>query len=323
MLFYTKARQHYNAPRYPIVLCHGFSGFDHIFMLPVFGSPPPLTDRFKQLFNKNKESGGKNISMTSPESIGVDNVSVAKNAKYLIEYWNGVKNDLEDIGCTVLVAKVPPFASIENRASILDKFIKQSLPDLREQHHVPPNEPVKINLIAHSMGGLDCRFLINKLKKYPIDEYKVVSLTTISTPHRGTSAADFALDYSPKSLIRSYFPSVYQLSTSYAKIFNDEVKNDSTVKYFSYAAELKPNPTSAFLITWKIVYDKEGPNDGLISVKSAKWGEFMGVLHNVDHADLINWMGLVKKAQLVVGAPSFNPKWFYLDVVDNLAKHGL
>lgn len=292
-------------------------------MLPVFGPPPPLTDKFKQLFNGNKDSAKGTLSMTSPESIGVDNVSVMKNAKYLIEYWNGIKTHLEDIGCTVLVAKVPPFASIEDRASVLDKFIIQSIPDLREQHNVPPNEPVKLNLIAHSMGGLDCRYLIHKLKKSPNNEYKVVSLTTISTPHRGTSAADFAIEYSPSTLIRSYFPSICQLSTKYSKKFNNEIKNDRSVKYFSYAAEFKPNPTSAFLLTWKIVYDKEGPNDGLVSLTSAKWGEFKGVLYDVDHADLINWMGLMKKAQLVIGKPSFDPKLFYLDVVDNLARNGL
>jgi triacylglycerol lipase len=331
MLRYINLPESYKAPKYPIVLCHGFSGFDHLFMLPVFGQPPPLTDKFKQLFNGNKDSTVKEkfntnrLSTATAESMGVDNKSLVNNGKYLIEYWNGIKQHLEDAGCTVLVAKVPPFASIENRASVLHHFIKRSVPQLRKHHHVPKDEPVKINLIAHSMGGLDCRYLIHQLyhNKDPNPEYKIVSLTTISTPHRGTTAADFALDYSPVTLIRDYFPSIYQLSTPYAKKFNNQIKDDPSVKYFSYGAEFHPTPASMFLITWKIVFDKEGPNDGLVSLRSAKWGQFKGYLDDVDHADLINWMGLLKKAKMAIGAPAFNPKYFYLDVIDNLANNGL
>ena len=327
-------REHYATPRYPLVLCHGFSGFDQMLQLPAAGMLP-FTDRFKLLYGGSSApalppaDGSSHAASSKTEKItqnmGVDNKSIAEKGKYLIEYWNGVKSNLEAHGCTVLVAKVPPFESIEHRASMLDKFIRKSVPQIRLRHHIPKDEPVKLNLVAHSMGGLDCRYLIFQQQNSPEPRppYKIMSLTTISTPHRGTSAADFALKYFPASLIRSNFPSIFQLSTKYAGKFNSVVTNDPSVKYFSYGAQMHPYPGSIFLVSWKIISDKEGPNDGMVSLKSCQWGHFVGYLDDVDHADLINWMGLVKKTKMALGIPNFNPKYFYLEIADNLAKNGL
>lgn len=41
----------------------------------------------------------------------------------------------------------------------------------------------KVNIIAHSKGGLDCRYALAKLGT---DQY-TASLTTINTPHRGAN----------------------------------------------------------------------------------------------------------------------------------------
>ena len=339
-------------PKYPVILCHGFSGFDHLFALPAFNpsSTIPLTDKFKELLQSNKEN-----QIQKPIASSIDNRSMldldadtASNTKYLVEYWNGVREHLKSKGCTILVAKVPPFAGIETRALALHNFILKSVPKLRKSNNVPNDQPVKINLVAHSMGGLDCRYLIHLLNNRKIIHnikpkpnsnndsnndsniilktttlpYQIVSLTTISTPHRGTSAADFAMNYTPTSIITNYFPSIFQLTTSYMKNFNNLVKDDPNVRYFSYGATFTPNPASMFLITWKIVYDNEGDNDGLVSLSSCKWGKFIGYLDDVDHADLINWMGPMKMVKLAMGVPNFNPKYFYLSVMDNLASNG-
>lgn len=40
--------------------------------------------------------------------------------------------------------------------------------------------------------------------------------------------------------------------------------------------------------------EREGQNDGLVSVESAKWGEYRGTLHNVNHLDLVGWVGKVR-----------------------------
>lgn len=46
-----------------------------------------------------------------------------------------------------------------------------------------------MNIIAHSKGGLDSRYLISGLHMAPY----VASLTTICTPHRGSMLADLLM----------------------------------------------------------------------------------------------------------------------------------
>jgi len=50
----------------------------------------------------------------------------------------------------------------------------------------------EVNFLAHSMGGLDCRHLITHINP---THYRPISLTTLSTPHRGSSFMDFCRDY--------------------------------------------------------------------------------------------------------------------------------
>ena len=47
----------------------------------------------------------------------------------------------------------------------------------------------KVNIIAHSKGGLDSQ-LLAKISK---PEFEVLSLSTLSTPHRGSVVADLQL----------------------------------------------------------------------------------------------------------------------------------
>lgn len=42
-----------------------------------------------------------------------------------------------------------------------------------------------------------------------------------------------------------------------------------------------------------MISEKEGDNDGLVSVTSAKWGEYLGTLENVNHLDLVGWVSVV------------------------------
>ena len=49
-----------------------------------------------------------------------------------------------------------------------------------------PDEPVHV--IGHSMGGLDARRLLAN----PVWQRRILSLSTVGTPHLGTALADFA-----------------------------------------------------------------------------------------------------------------------------------
>jgi len=93
-----------------------------------------------------------------------------------VHYWNKIQKYLEQLGCKVLVPKVSPAGGVKYRAHELKKFIETNFPNQ------------KVHLIAHSMGGLDCRYLITHLKP---NTFKVLTLTTISTPHRGSPFMDW------------------------------------------------------------------------------------------------------------------------------------
>lgn len=94
--------------------------------------------------------------------------------------FTGVADALRKDGHDVREAKVQPFQSVEARAETLAAEVDRALDEGAE----------KVNIIAHSMGGLDSRYVITELGYGP----EVASLTTMSTPHRGSAVADQVLD---------------------------------------------------------------------------------------------------------------------------------
>ena len=74
-----------------------------------------------------------------------------------------------------------------------------------------------------------------------------------------------------------------------AQEFNPKTPDAPGVEYFSYGATVSPSIWSAFRQPHRIVEKEEGPNDGLVSVASSRWGTYKGTLVDVSHLDLINW----------------------------------
>jgi len=193
-------------------------------------------------------------------------------------------------GIEVITSSVPASASIEERALKLGQDIANKA------------NGKSVNIIAHSMGGLDARYMISRLQP---ENVEVLSLTTVASPHRGSAFADFLLE----GIGDTYLPSIYkffndfgvstgafaQLTKKYMEEeFNSKTPDDPNVRYFSYGATFDPGFWSAFRQTHAVVFDKEGPNDGLVSVESAKWGTYKGTLVGVSHLDLINWTNRLK-----------------------------
>ena len=109
--------------------------------------------------------------------------------------------------------------------------------------------------------------------------------------------------------------------------FNEETPDDPRVKYFSYGAQFEPTWSNVFRIPWGIVYEHEGENDGLVSVTSAKWGEYKATLQNVNHLDLVGWVGKVRYgwAEWIGKRIKFKPVSFYCAVAEvswSLAEEG-
>lgn len=218
---------------------------------------------------------------------------------------------------------VIPYAKIEIRAQSWVKVINE-LSEL-----VPGS---KINIIAHSMGGLDIRYALSKLDV----ARNVASLTTISTPHRGTSLAELTLR-TPEPIRdkmadfldwigNRVYPdgncdseaSAVQLTRSYiTEMFNPEITNSDDVPYYSYSSAVGKGTEHPISVIARYqnnhIYDIEGPNDGMVSVESAKWGEHIKT-SNLSHLEQMNLRVKNGRQDLY--------RSFWLDVIKMLQEKG-
>lgn len=101
--------------------------------------------------------------------------------RFQLHYWGSIVEALRKIGTDVIIARVPSTGTIAERARALDSFLENTL-----------EAGQKVNFLAHSMGGLDCRHLITHIRP---TKYIPVSLTTLSCPHRGSPFMDWCRDY--------------------------------------------------------------------------------------------------------------------------------
>ncbi|KAJ2818817.1 hypothetical protein GGI24_004981 [Coemansia furcata] len=113
-----------------------------------------------------------------------------------VHYWRGIREALEGAGAKVVIAKVPGTGGVRERAHQLDSLLASRLPQ------------EKVNIVGHSMGGLDARYLITHVNP---KSYSVGTLTTVCTPHRGSPFMDWCRDYlslgyrvDPDQLIRDF-----------------------------------------------------------------------------------------------------------------------
>ncbi|MDQ6996967.1 MAG: alpha/beta fold hydrolase [Mariprofundus sp.] len=214
-----------------------------------------------------------------------------------LEYFHGVRQLYDSMGLRVLALSLPWAGSIDQRAHAL----AQQLAD----------EPGPLHLLAHSMGGLDARYWITHLS----GAGKTVSLTTLSTPHHGSAAADLVCQaYSPFRL----FAGVCDLTTNHLKIFNAATPNHPDVIYRSYSAA-RPVAEHPWIVRHQGRYIQrlEGNNDAQVSLQSATWGEHINTLP-CDHFELIArnfWFNPFHSRE------SFDPMPMYRDIGNWILRH--
>ena len=244
----------------------------------------------------------------------------------VFNYWGRVPRILKKHGATVYYGHQNAWAPMAVNSAIIGETIDKALKECGTD---------KVNIIAHSKGGLDSRYLINKLGYAD----KVASLTTINTPHRGSSLITF-LNKLPDSLYREIadyigrpfelagddMPDVYnsskELDPIFCEKFNEENPDLPGIYYQSYTSVMKNCFADTLLTIPYIIMcfmgDKE--NDGLVCVESAKWGEYKGLLKNrhargISHGDMID----LKREDI----RGFDILRFYYDLVKDLKKRGL
>jgi triacylglycerol lipase len=196
----------------------------------------------------------------------------------MLEYFPGIAAPLEAAGNRVLIPALSPTAACAERARELKDFI------LRHAPHDP------VHLFAHSMGGLDARYMIARLGMHR----HVLTLTTLGTPHRGSAFADWGTRRLER-LARPVFDflgvpteAFYDLTRARCQVFNAEVPDAAGVRYFSVAGRHSGTFASPeWLIPYHVVQMMEGSNDGVVSVESARYGEDLEIWEG-DHLSLVN-----------------------------------
>jgi triacylglycerol lipase len=230
-------------------------------------------------------------------------MQIPKDSNYFVH----LRPFLSERGVHALFPNVEPTGGVIARAEQLRDHIRRWT-----------DEPV--NLIAHSMGGLDARFAITRLGL----ANRVRSLTTIATPHRGSALADwFCANFGqrvPLLLTLEAFgvnvDGFADCKPSRCHVFNEQTPDDPGVRYFSYtAAVTPPRITPALRRAWSIMTPLEGPNDGIVSVTSARWGEVVGSLA-VDH------FAQTPDALFVRPDENFDSLGFYSRLIEDLARRG-
>jgi triacylglycerol lipase len=264
--------------------------------------------------------------------------------------YKGVAAALAADGNTVVQTTVPPFDSIAVRSAVLEQIIDDTL---------RTTGAAKVNIIAHSMGGLDARYLIATLGYGD----RVASLTTISTPHRGTRGGDLGLRLIPHGdaavnalagilgeqisgtpLSVNVRAALTDLSVAEAPARNSATPDDSRVYYQSWAGvssvlglasegtavegicEGKLEINRDTFDRMRLAFVPLDPvigsfgadaHDGLVTVASAKWGNFKGCIP-ADHSDEVG--------QVTTATPNPKTDWdparFYRQVADDLAARG-
>ena len=236
------------------------------------------------------------------------------------KFWGRIPETLEDRGIHVFFGKTDAWGEYQSNAALLKNTIEEILNQTKKE---------KVNIIAHSKGGIDSRYLI---WKYNFNE-KVASLTTICTPHHGAEIADLL---SEKKIVHSDFskkvlgaygkiygdknPNLYnvnlQLTTKSMKAFNKKVTMDSRVYYQSlYTTMNAPGDDLKLYNTYLYIKKINGDNDGLVSEVSARWGENTGKIQSgISHIMIMDYNSR--------DIPGVNITGIYTDIAKNLADRG-
>ena len=222
-----------------------------------------------------------------------------RDFRYL-NYWGRIPRELIRNGATVYYGQQQSAAAVEDSGKELAERIRQI---------VEETGCGKVNIIAHSKGGLDSRAAIAHCGMAPY----VATLTTINTPHRGCIFAEYLLGKVPQAarlkIAAAYNATMKQVGdpnpdflaavtdlTESACLARNEVTLDAPgVVYESVMSYCKKAQHGKFPLnmTYPIVKHFDGLNDGLVSVESAKWGERFTLLEpqgkrGISHGDVVD-----------------------------------
>ncbi len=241
-------------------------------------------------------------------------------------YWGRIPRALEANGARIFYGNHQSAASVETSACELAARIREIIQE---------TGCGKVNIIAHSKGGLDCRRALN----LPGIAEHVATLTTISTPHRGCEFADYLLTKIPQAeqeaVAKTYnaalkklgdpnpdfLAAVNNLTASFCREFNSMFPDVSGVMYQSVGSKLNKSAGGRFPLnfTYHLAKYFDGANDGLVGETSFPWGSAYKMLtvkgmRGISHGDMID----LNRENI----PEFDVREFYVQLLADLKQRG-
>lgn len=246
-------------------------------------------------------------------------------------YWGRIPAELEKNGAIIHYGNHQSAAAVMDSAKELTERVKEI---------VEKTGCEKVNIIAHSKGGLDSKTAVALLGLGPY----VASITSINTPHQGCEFAEYLLNKAPDGLkdrVSSGYNSTFRRLGDPNPDFIDAVtdltaskckENWETTSAFDFKAAgiytqsvgscMKKAASGAFPLnlSYRLVGHFDGPNDGLVGEPSFHWGEDYTFLENkkkrgISHGDMID----LNRENI----DGFDVREFYVQLVAGLKKRGL
>lgn len=242
-----------------------------------------------------------------------------------INYWGRIPNELRKNGATIFFGNHQSALPVRLSGAELAQRIKT----ICEQTGCE-----KVNVIAHSKGGLDARYAVSCCGA---DKY-VASLTTISTPNRGCVFVDWLLEKISKPVQNGiastynaalrklgetpdFIAAVGDLTYRRCVELNNEMPDAESVFYQSVGSKLNKAVSGKFPMNMSYHFVKHfsGANDGLVSEDSFAHGEYRFLTVNgkrgISHADIIDM-----NRENIDG---FDVREFYVQLVADLKNRGM
>lgn len=242
-------------------------------------------------------------------------------------YWGRIPAELKRNGAVLFYGSQQSAASVAECGEELAARIRQ----IRQETGCD-----KVNIIAHSKGGLDSRYAISKCGAAPY----AASLTTINTPHRGCIFADYLLDKIPDAVCNKvaskynaaltllgdpqpdFMKAVRDLTASACAGLNETLPDSPQVYYQSIGSRMNGAFSGRFPLnmSYPMVKHFDGSNDGLVSVDSMEWGSRFTCLtvpggRGISHGDMID----LNRENI----DGFDVREFYVNLVHELKERGL
>ena len=245
----------------------------------------------------------------------------------IFNYWGRIPSTLKLHGATIYYGQHQSALAIKESARELTARIRLI---------VERYECEKVNIIAHSKGGLDCRYALSEFGLAPY----VASLTTINTPHRGCVFAERLLGAIPETIQNKvekaynsvltvlgdespdFMAAVTDLTAESCKKLNEKLSLPDGI-YTQSVGSVMTHPRKGRFplnLSYRYVKNYDGENDGLVGESSFEWGEKYTLLRTdgnrgISHGDVID----LNRENI----KDFDVRAFYTELVSDLRKRGL